>query len=171
MKLHKIAAGLLLLTIVFFSFACTPLAANQVSSTYENDYYYFDIPEGDWITAPAGDMVSLILNNNDYLVNIVVETGETDLVLGEFVDEVKEDMETSKILINTTITQEGAATVTGENAYQIEFNYHLINAVEAKVFFLVKDGRYYTITYQTEEGYFNQHEAEFETMLNSFEIK
>lgn len=171
MKQSKIAAGLLLLTIVFFSFACTPLAANQTGDSYENSYYLFDIPDGDWITAPAGDMVSLILNNNDYLVNIVVETEETDLILSEFVEEEKEDMETSKILINTTITQEGAATIANENAYQIEFNYHLINPVEAKVFFLVKDGRYYTITYQTEEGYFNDHLVDFETILSSFEIK
>ena len=74
MKKSTVLLPLFLLSITILTVACAPLAANQTQDTFENDYYSFEIPDGDWISAPAGDMVSLILNNDDYLVNIVVET-------------------------------------------------------------------------------------------------
>tara|TARA_Y100000310_G_scaffold345452_1_gene465166 strand:+ start:5543 stop:6058 length:516 start_codon:yes stop_codon:yes gene_type:complete len=171
MKKSTVLLPLFLLSITILTVACAPLAANQTQDTFENDYYSFEIPDGDWISAPAGDMVSLILNNDDYLVNIVVETDETLLSLPELVNDNREDMITSNILINTTITHEAAAIVGIETAHQLEFNYHLINPVEATNYLIVKNGRYYSITYQTEEGYFDDHLIEFETLLDSFEIK
>lgn len=155
--------GILMLLIVGCnSLPTTPtVAATDEEYTCEEYGYGITIPEG-WILAEAPECLIGIIAERDYFLNVVVNVEPTDKSLAEVFTEELERMERSELYVNTEILN------TESNS--IEFKYFMGEETHADMELFVENGYVYTVTYQSYEEDFAEHEAEMAAITDTFTI-
>jgi len=152
-------------------------APSQQNNAQQGDFYFCEeygysmsVPSG-WIIAEAPDCIVSFLGNYDYFVNVVAEVDETNMTQVAYIQDYKEKLERSELMVNTNVLQWSQVNVNGHNAHLVDYTYEMMSKeIKARTLLIFYNGNVYGIVYQTEVANFDDHLDDFSVVLDSFEL-